>query len=154
MALVTDDLDADPRLVADRVSGAAQFLCPSKFMADAVDHKGGNAYFYHFTRVRPEGEKVLAYHGAEIPYALDTADSWLPADDIDASLTNIMAQYWVNFASTGSPNGEGLPTWPRYTADEGHYMELGDDVREGENLESKLCAIVYGKLREQLRMPD
>jgi len=154
MALVSDDLDADPRMVADRVSGAAQFLCPSKFMADAVDQKGGNAYFYHFTRVRPEGEKVLAYHGAEIPYALDTADSWLPADEVDATLTNIMAQYWVNFASTGSPNGEGLPTWPRYTADEGHFMELGDDVREGVDLESELCAIIYGKLREGLSMPE
>jgi len=154
MALVSDDLDADPRIVADRVSGAAQFLCPSKFMADAVDHSGGNAYFYHFTRVRPEGEKVLAYHGAEIPYALDTADSWLPADEVDARLSKLMAQYWVNFASTGSPNGEGLPVWPLYTVDTDKFMELGDDVREGENLESELCAIVYGQLREQLGMSD
>jgi len=154
MALVADDLDADPRLAADRVSGAAQFLCPSKFMADAVDQKGGNVFFYHFTRVRPNAEKVLAYHGAEIPYALDTADSWLPADEVDARLTDIMAQYWVNFARTGSPNGEGLPAWPRYTVHGGKYMELGDEVREGEDLESDLCATVNGKLREQLRMPD
>jgi len=151
MALVSDDLETDHRRAADRVSGAARFLCPSKFMADAVDQNGGNAWFYHFTRVRPNGEKVLAYHGAEIPYALDTADSWLPADEVDARLTNIMAQYWVNFARSGSPNGEGLPAWPRYTAKGGRYMELGDEVQEGEDLESQLCAIVKRQLRERLQ---
>jgi para-nitrobenzyl esterase len=62
-----------------------------------------------------------------------------------------MAQYWVNFASTGSPNGEGLPVWPLYTAEGGEYMELGDDVREGEDLESQLCAIVKSQLRERLK---
>jgi len=150
MALLSEDLDADYRRAVDRLSGAAQFLCPSKFMADAVDQSGGNAWFYQFTRVRPNGEKVLAYHGAEIPYALDTADSWLPADEVDARLTDIMAQYWVNFASTGSPNGDGLPNWPQYTAEGGKYMELGDQVREGESLESELCAIVKRQLRERL----
>ena len=149
-ALVSDDLDADHRRVADRVSGAARFLCPSKFIADAVAQSGGKTWFYQFTRVRPNGEKILAYHGAEIPYALDTADSWLPADEVDARLTDIMAQYWVNFASTGSPNGDGLPTWPQYTAEGGKYMELGDQVREGESLESELCAIVKRQLRERL----
>jgi len=151
MALVADDLNVDHRLVADRVAGRLRFLCPSKFMADAVAQKGGNAFFYHFTRVRPNGEKVLAYHGAEISYALDTADSWLPADDVDGRLTNVMAQYWVNFATTGSPNGEGLPAWPLYTADDGRYMELGDELRQGENLESELCAIVKRQLRERLK---
>ncbi len=151
MELVSDDLDADHRLAADRVSGGTRFLCPSKFIADSVDQSGGKAYFYHFTRVRPGGEKILAYHGAEIPYALDTADSWLPADEIDASLTDAMAQYWVNFARTGSPNGMGLLRWPEYTADGGRYMELGDEVRVGEGLESELCGIVKRQLRDRLK---
>ena len=150
LELVADDLGADHRLASDRVSGGSRFLCPSKFIADSVDQRGGNAYFYHFTRVRPNGEKVLAYHGAEIPYALDTADSWLPADDVDAQLSNAMAQYWVNFARTGSPNGEGLPAWPLYTADGGNYMELGDEIREGDGLESALCAIVKRQLTDRL----
>ena len=61
-----------------------------------------------------------------------------------------MAQYWVNFAKTGSPNGEGLPAWPQYSAEGDKYMELGDEVHDGENLESELCAIVKRQLRERL----
>jgi para-nitrobenzyl esterase len=151
MTLLADDIEADVRLAADRLSGGARFLCPSKFLADAIDRSGGNVYFYHFTRVRPDGEKILAYHGAEIPYALDTSDDWLPADDIDTGLTDTMAQYWVNFATTGSPNSEGLPTWPAYTADEGKYMELGDELRVGDALEAELCSIVHDLLRDRLK---
>lgn len=25
-----------------------------------------------------------------------------------------MGQYWINFAATGNPNGQGLPAWPPY----------------------------------------
>ncbi len=148
--LLSDDLDSDYRLAADRFSGALRFLCPSIFMADAVNERGGDVYFYHFTRVRPGGDKVLAYHGAEIPYALDTTDDWLPADEIDAELTASMAQYWVNFASTGSPNGAGLPEWPAYTVEGGKYMVLGDEVRAGAGLETELCSIVNGWLNARM----
>jgi hypothetical protein len=34
----------------------------------------------------------------------------------DDSLENVMLNYWVNFASTGNPNGTGLVNWPQYTS--------------------------------------
>ena len=150
MALLSDDLENDYRLAADRLSGATTFLCTSKFMATQITAHGGDVYFYHFSRVRPNGDKILAYHGAEIPYALDTADSWLPADDIDAQLTNAMAQYWVNFAATGTPNGDGLVEWPAYSAERGEYIELGDKIVSGDDLETEICAVLDRQRQERL----
>jgi hypothetical protein len=38
----------------------------------------------------------------------------------------MMSSYWANFASTGDPNGKGLPHWPSVSEAEGMTMELGD----------------------------
>ena len=69
---------------------------------------------YHFTRQRPGtgGEKMGAYHGTEIPYVFDTHDDWLPTEAIDHSLTEVVMDYWVQFARSGDPNVPGQPEWP------------------------------------------
>ena len=44
-----------------------------------------------------------------------------------------MSSYWVNFATTGDPNGPGLPEWSVSTEDTDQTMEFGDSpqVRRG-----------------------
>ena len=32
----------------------------------------------------------------------------------EAAVAEMMQQYWVNFATTGNPNGKGLPYWPTF----------------------------------------
>jgi len=130
------------RLQMDRAGSGGDFLCPSLFIAREMARSGNPVYFYQFTRVRPGGEKLLAYHGAEISYALDSAYEWLPADDTDLALTETMGQYWVNFAAKGSPNGGDLVEWPAFTVKAGEYLELGDVVRSRSGLETGLCAIL------------
>ena len=39
-----------------------------------------------------------------------------------------MASSWVNFATTGDPNGEGRPEWPAYTEAADEALEFGDQV--------------------------
>jgi len=140
--LLADDIEADLQIAMDRFGSAETFLCGSRYIANQMSGSGSDVYFYYFTRVRPGGEKVLAYHGAEIPYALDTTADWLPADETDKNLTAAMSQYWLNFATAGDPNGEGLPEWPRYGADDSRYQELGDEIRPGAGLEPEICDIL------------
>jgi para-nitrobenzyl esterase len=139
--------NTNARVLMDRLDSAADFLCPSLFVANMAVRHGLPVYFYYFTRVRPGGERLLAYHGAEISYPHNSAYEWMPADETDRSLTETMGRYWVSFASTGSPNGDGLPHWPPYTESSGDYQELGDTVKTGSGLESDICRI-FDRIRE------
>jgi carboxylesterase type B len=71
----------------------------------------------------------------------------LGSTETDLALTNSIGQYWVNFATSGSPDGDGLTPWPDYTADTRHYLELGQEIHQGKALEAELCA-VFDRIRE------
>jgi para-nitrobenzyl esterase len=91
-----------------------------------------NAYLYQFTFVptdKPNFPNYGAFHSADIPYALHTLHMWnRPWADRDRNMEQVMSGYWINFARTGDPNGDGLPLWSRYEVDSGTVLELGDKI--------------------------
>ncbi len=114
----------------DRAVTFANMVCAGYVMAGAMHRAGARAWVYRFTRLRPGagGERLRAYHGAEIPYVFDTHDDWLATDAVDRRLTDVIQGYWVNFARSGNPNGAGLPEWPAYVQADARVIELGDRV--------------------------
>jgi len=50
-----------------------------------------------------------------------------------------MSGYWVNFATTGDPNGNGLPEWPAYDIESEVSMEFGDTIRTGSHVLDTEC---------------
>jgi para-nitrobenzyl esterase len=95
-------------------------------------------YRYYFTR-RPPGAPELSvnplaapgvYHSAELYYVWNNLQlrnwPWAPED---RRLADVMSSYWVNFAKSGNPNGEGLPPWPSYKpGGGGQVMQLGESI--------------------------
>ena len=91
--------------------------------------EGARAYMYYFDRVPPGEPKLGAFHSAEVCYALHTLKyqdrPWTPWD---TTLSNLMSDYWVNFAFTGDPNRKGLPPWPAFSAEKNQVIRFGDTV--------------------------
>jgi para-nitrobenzyl esterase len=116
----------DPRRAHDRATTFVRMVCPGYLMASAARRTGARAWVYRFMRVRPGdgGRRLLAYHGAEIPYVFGTHDAWLPREPADDALTDAMLGYWSRFAHTGDPNGEGAAPWPAWSAVEPRVLRL------------------------------
>ncbi|MGI9221464.1 MAG: carboxylesterase/lipase family protein [Woeseiaceae bacterium] len=135
--------EEDPRRALDRLRTASSMLCASQNVAARVNAAGGNAWMYHFTRVPRglNGESLGAYHGVEYPYVFDTHDPFFATDDKDRALQRAMQTYWVNFARSGDPNGDGVTHWPRFGAPHIMVQELGDEVFTTAQPEPELCAL-------------
>jgi para-nitrobenzyl esterase len=80
------------------------------------------AYMYHFCPQLP-GHNIndfvvdgLAYHSAELWYVFGTLNRcWRDFDERHHHLSNVMTDYWTNFARSGNPNGPDLPPWHAYS---------------------------------------
>lgn len=133
--------------VTDDATAAQAFLDVGSDLAFALgmrqwarfnDKSGVDSYLYYFTHTPPGvgSEYLRAHHAAEIAYAFDNAVSSdrRPYGEADQKLADQIADYWVNFARNGDPNGEALPEWPEYDPDTEGYIELDESVEAKQNL--------------------
>ena len=81
-------------------------------------------YMYMFTCRSPKSKGSV--HGYELNYCFNTlnlAQQDLPVvPDEDRQLADVMSNVWAQFAHTGNPNVNGLPTWHPYTPANGELM--------------------------------
>ncbi len=144
---LTAEKHSDPVMQLDYITTLENFTCPSLRMANALQSR---SYVYNFSKTRKGSQKLLAYHGAEIPYVFDTHDTWLPTDDNDRKLTAAMVAYWVNFAKTGNPNDASLPNWPEYdsnkvyNANKAYIHELDSPIRKNTDNFQAICRLFKG----------
>ena len=53
-----------------------------------------------------------------------------------------MIQYWVQFATTGDPNVDGLPDWPAYETATDRHLELGDEIKVGSKYRKEVVDVL------------
>ena len=128
------------------ISGDRGFILSSRLWGRLVEDRGDDAYVYYFARQPPVfrlyvpemadlnndgGQRTLgAYHSGELAYVFDNLDLvGLGWDDADRQLSETVADYWVNFARTGNPNGPGLPEWPTYDASKDTVQILDNNIK-------------------------
>ena len=81
-----------------------------------------NVFMYYFDRHNDvPGSDLGSVHGSEVAYVFQHTGDSLPGDQ---KLKRQIGDYWVNFATTGNPNAEGLPYWPAFTNQSRQVMYL------------------------------
>ena len=115
--LLKDDIDkliADP-LKIDYMIGYTNNDLYAPIMAYIGNKfaKDNGAYVYYFDIDQP-GDENGAFHSCDLRYVFGRlGNSWRPFRERDREVSKQMMSYLTNFASSGDPNGAGLPEWKK-----------------------------------------
>jgi para-nitrobenzyl esterase len=115
--------------------------CPS--IAQSIWHAaaGNVAFDYEFAHTPVGREALGATHASDVTYVFGTNAEgiWgvgppVRATAVDGPVSEVMQQYWTNFAKNGDPNGANLPNWPKFDISTRAYLQFtkaGPVAKEG-----------------------
>ncbi|WP_411197005.1 carboxylesterase family protein, partial [Rhizobium sp.] len=93
---------------------------PSRHLADEMIRAGQPTWWYRFSYVaetlRNDPTWKGTLHGFEIPYTFNIPNA-LVNDKVtpaDWAMATLASAYWVEFATSGDPNGGSRPKWPHH----------------------------------------
>jgi len=140
--LCIKDKDVAPAI--DHFLTVAANVQPARFVAQSMELKKSRAYLYQFTR-RPGtvmARKLGVHHGAELAYVFGNMNKSDGYNNTDIELSHQMMAYWVNFARTGNPNGQGLVDWPAYERKSDLNLEFSDTIKANKHLFKEECDFI------------
>ena len=143
--LYEEEIAKSTKWGAQMIQADRGFVWEMRTWGRAVETAGNDAYLYFFSHAppvfrlyTPEAAAIEmpdgpdgygAYHSGDLAYAFaNTRVVGLGWSDWDHALSDALSDYWVNFARTGNPNGDGLATWPRYSSADDEWLEFGDMI--------------------------
>ncbi len=145
-ALYPAETDRQARENINTILSAAWFSYSHYNWSRLLAAQGKPVYEYYFTKTNGG---LSDNHAGEMPYAygnLRTQPYNYEPDDW--TLSGIMQRYWVNFARTGDPNGEGLSRWPDFSEDETKVLNFDSEIKLVEDPFLPLYAIIDARQAE------
>ena len=101
---------------------------PARLLARLASAAGQPTYAYRFSYVASSIRNNVAgaLHATEIPFVFETVKAKYGAASAaeDEALAAAANAYWVAFARTGDPNGDGRPRWPAYSERDDVIMDF------------------------------
>jgi len=137
-------LEGEGGVIADALLQAGPALGDKAVALGQSLHGKPPVFVYFFDPYIPEKNIVsfvqdgIAYHSAEMWYIFGVLDRcWRRFDGRHHDLSQHMTDYWTNFASSGNPNGSGLPCWPAFTSEQQQILRLNERRITDENVQSE-----------------
>ena len=99
------------------------FGAPTDLWAKLQTETGKSPVYYAYLAqksdrtVYAKGNRRGAAHADDFLYLRGAFDKEAEKYPAEKKVSDIMQQYWVNFATNLNPNGDGLPQWPAFTLD-------------------------------------
>lgn len=148
-------LKAGEDKAAQAMLGDSLFGAVCHFYATQAANAGQPVYLYFFTRTPPSPKQWAgAYHASELSFVHGSKLPLFDHTPADNALTQVMGDYWTQFASKGDPNLPGRPAWQTFAADEQKLMRLGvenqlgmtavERARQYEILQRRLRRLIAG----------
>ncbi len=105
------------------------FVSETRWTARTHAAAGHPTYRYQFSRGTKRGflAGLGSHHGAELAFVFQRPA--LRDNEAEMRISRSMGRYWIQFAATGNPNGQGLPSWPAYRTDSEEMIEFADDIQ-------------------------
>jgi para-nitrobenzyl esterase len=123
------------------------FRCPS--VQEALGHAAGGRVTYQYEFEQPPPGRPATAHSSELSFLF----GWGVNVQLTPAIQKVseqMQSYWTNFARTGDPNGEGLPRWPKLTAQSQDYLAFTSEGAAAKAaLRKDICAVFMESLKRQ-----
>lgn len=119
-------------------------LEPARHLANETAQSKQPTWLYRFSYVaesmRPQVKGTQ--HALEIPYVFNVPAAAVngKVTTADKAMAAVVSAYWVEFAKTGDPNGNGRPLWPRHDPATGRLINFTNSgvVVEADPLQERL----------------